>query len=914
MDVPHTQNTAPVLEFRCLYTSDLRRKQKRWQDGRLKFHTFNRRVMVYDDRSNFVGDTHWRNDYEFAEGEELGLERGGIMVEVGECVGKRDQDLTELVDKRVKDREERIAAKNASTPLRPQPSLNPHTPACSALLRPKSLNAVLGNPNGHYGKALMPNLSLFEQRKQENRDLNESERPTKRRKQDDTPPSKSGYAQSLMGTKLSLSSSLPPTSVSIRYEPFKSSIQRPPAETIDLTGDDELTRPHQRKDEKMVAKLSRKNPHKSPPSRSGYASNLTGASLNLKTPGSMSHERPLTSLGLNRRNLYPADDAGSSSAVETDSRMGEKDLEERPKREPQKEKEPAEKKSKLCFRNSQAVFRASSPPVVSRATSFSRSTIEDKGIEASLLCRLPDQPVSALRIKSRPRKMMMLMERPISRSSAPLKSSDNIQMAPGNLQALEPVVVPQKPVLSQATLRWDSTRNLQICEKRESVAQASYSNSSRIAMDAEETVEAVGFVSSKSSNLDFPATEHDLSDPHEPTQRIVEVPKVLSTSIISSSEGRNSIGGLPQESQMLPQMQKPRSPELPQQSTISSADATSSMLSTSVESLAADNKAKRLVRKACDNSITEVTRPNLPVPVNKIHRDVEVGGLEKIPSTQELDPSQNAETSPRKTPETRNIDTTPQPPSPGPNAITGPIDSPSIDVLDRNINGHVRKILSTHDEDTSIPTLEVRPKPPSLPAHYNSAIQSVTNHFRSTIKSSASPPEQTVEQQPMPQQPAPPASIIEAQKPEPMSSEVAVKSSPKLSPPMAERLASAAPQRVEDVGATTGQAIPAVLNIGPRPQPKLINPATRGPSIQMTASRTVNALVPAFNAPAMMPPPARTFTSPGRSLALNESGDGRVKEAAKEVTPGGPWSQESYDLFGTWRPPGRDRTASTVNG
>src|SRR6266536_4326989 len=82
MDVPQTQNTAPVLEFRCLYTQDLRRKQKRWQDGRLKFHTFNKRAMVYDERSNFVGDTHWREDSEFNEGEELELERGGILVEV----------------------------------------------------------------------------------------------------------------------------------------------------------------------------------------------------------------------------------------------------------------------------------------------------------------------------------------------------------------------------------------------------------------------------------------------------------------------------------------------------------------------------------------------------------------------------------------------------------------------------------------------------------------------------------------------------------------------------------------------------------------------------------------------------------------------------------------------------------------
>ncbi|KAH8793699.1 hypothetical protein F5882DRAFT_398257, partial [Hyaloscypha sp. PMI_1271] len=80
--------------------------------------------MVYDERSNFVGDTHWREDTTFDEGEELELERGGIMVEVGECVGTREQDISELVDKRVKEREGRVAAKiAASSPSRPHVSL-----------------------------------------------------------------------------------------------------------------------------------------------------------------------------------------------------------------------------------------------------------------------------------------------------------------------------------------------------------------------------------------------------------------------------------------------------------------------------------------------------------------------------------------------------------------------------------------------------------------------------------------------------------------------------------------------------------------------------------------------------------------------------------------------------------------------
>ena len=85
--VPQTQNTAPVFEFNCLYTHDLRRKQKRWQDGFLRYHTFNKRVMVYDVPRNFLGDLHWTSGDDLQEGDEMTLEKGGIMVEVSERIG-----------------------------------------------------------------------------------------------------------------------------------------------------------------------------------------------------------------------------------------------------------------------------------------------------------------------------------------------------------------------------------------------------------------------------------------------------------------------------------------------------------------------------------------------------------------------------------------------------------------------------------------------------------------------------------------------------------------------------------------------------------------------------------------------------------------------------------------------------------
>ena len=84
LGVQQTQNTAPVIDFACLYTHDLRRKQKRWQDGFLRYHTFNKRIMVYDDSRNFVGDAHWKAREELQDGDEVALEKGGVIVQVAE--------------------------------------------------------------------------------------------------------------------------------------------------------------------------------------------------------------------------------------------------------------------------------------------------------------------------------------------------------------------------------------------------------------------------------------------------------------------------------------------------------------------------------------------------------------------------------------------------------------------------------------------------------------------------------------------------------------------------------------------------------------------------------------------------------------------------------------------------------------
>lgn len=189
--------------------------------------------MVYDERGNFVGDLHWQREEEFDEGEEVQLERGGVIVQVMECVGRQEQDLSELLDKRAKEKEQRQArmimrpspaAASPTTPL-PVPRAQDHFQT-----RHRPLNHLLGTSTGHHGRALVPNESPFELRQKASDNANErtEPRPLKRRKRDVTPPSKMGYAQSLFGATLSLSA-VPLSSAPLRRP--ASSVYRPQSVT-----------------------------------------------------------------------------------------------------------------------------------------------------------------------------------------------------------------------------------------------------------------------------------------------------------------------------------------------------------------------------------------------------------------------------------------------------------------------------------------------------------------------------------------------------------------------------------------------------------------------------------------------------------------------------------------------------------
>jgi hypothetical protein len=184
LSVPQSQNTAPVLEFNCLYTHDIRRKQKRWQDGFLRFHTFNKRVMVYDVPRNFIGDAHWKAGVSLQDGDEVILEKNGVLVQVAESVGRTETDLTELRQSIRKESSE----KGSSSPMRPSRTPAPMPSGGGTVLKHRSLNALLGTPKGPIGKAALPTKSPFEERQASlgNQEVDEG-RPAKRQRIEQPP-------------------------------------------------------------------------------------------------------------------------------------------------------------------------------------------------------------------------------------------------------------------------------------------------------------------------------------------------------------------------------------------------------------------------------------------------------------------------------------------------------------------------------------------------------------------------------------------------------------------------------------------------------------------------------------------------------------------------------------------------------
>ncbi|KAM6524155.1 hypothetical protein FSOLCH5_004759 [Fusarium solani] len=197
-----TSNSVPtsalVVDFICLFTHDLKRKQKRWQDGVLKYHTFNKRIMVYDDRGHFIGDAHWQEGGDLDEGDEFELDRGAAIVQVSDRTGQREQDLTELLDKRAKDVERRRA--NAGTRTPGSTAASTRTPrndqSSHFQLRHRPLTDLVGGAS-RIGRAVISPHSPYEARKmaispgQQQDSPSEDARPSKRRRREESPPNNS---------------------------------------------------------------------------------------------------------------------------------------------------------------------------------------------------------------------------------------------------------------------------------------------------------------------------------------------------------------------------------------------------------------------------------------------------------------------------------------------------------------------------------------------------------------------------------------------------------------------------------------------------------------------------------------------------------------------------------------------------
>ena len=63
------------------------------------------RVMVYDVSGNFVGDTHWQNAESIQDGDELKLDKG-VIIQVAEETGRKEQDLSELLERKITGKED----------------------------------------------------------------------------------------------------------------------------------------------------------------------------------------------------------------------------------------------------------------------------------------------------------------------------------------------------------------------------------------------------------------------------------------------------------------------------------------------------------------------------------------------------------------------------------------------------------------------------------------------------------------------------------------------------------------------------------------------------------------------------------------------------------------------------------------
>ncbi|KAL3480436.1 hypothetical protein BJX99DRAFT_220229 [Aspergillus californicus] len=183
--VPATQGTAPVVKFRCLFTHDMRRKAKRWQDGFLRLHTFNKRVMVYDNTGYFIGDLHWRALEEIQDGDELELDKG-VLIQVCEPLERTETDISSLYKNKAQTSPTRPTEGTSSAVRSSTP--RPSIPSQQAS---RSLNDLLGIRKTPTPQLVSPYERRHRFRQPSTQHLHE--RPTKRQRTASPERNQSGY-------------------------------------------------------------------------------------------------------------------------------------------------------------------------------------------------------------------------------------------------------------------------------------------------------------------------------------------------------------------------------------------------------------------------------------------------------------------------------------------------------------------------------------------------------------------------------------------------------------------------------------------------------------------------------------------------------------------------------------------------
>jgi len=873
--------------------------------------------MVYDERSNYIGDTHWREDTAFDEGEELELERGGILVEVGECVGKRDQDLSELVDKRLKDREERAAAKGAaSSPSRPHPSLVRTSQATPGPLQHKPLNALLIS-TGHYGRAVIPITSPFEEKQrliQGNQDGPEDGRPAKRRKPNENAPSKSGYAQNLMGATLSLASSRPPSTPSIRYETVRArpNITEPPAPTVDLTSDNDEEevrgiatvkasvreeRPSKERRGKVQRKLKRS------PARNGYASNLTGASLTLSCPDKLPARQSKTTVPA-AVSIRPTRQESSESSAEIDEDSFD-DVESIATKLP-----AVQKSSKAATRKPVKSPKRTSTPALG---SSSPTTIDDHipTVEASYASnrkdgkprkRIPiieDQSSSPQLAELQTPKSTKRLRKPTIQKAPPAipaaKSSRILQKPPlRNSFTTVPTPEPSGPPASLLRIKSRPPRKMMMLMDRPTSRASDPIESLTSSRPELEPHRTSGLDSSEV----VPSQAMLHSDAFCQRQdEVIQTPlngqhmALSPENIFSSPEDR----GIDHQTidfllsrKNLPAKAKPvtEQDQTTPKSQDSNHDNQVELSRSGVEKTIQNGPASKFKKISELVSISPVERPEsfeapCPRDANQL-LDLNAKAKGERGNSATLGPALQTET-----------------------LAISPAVAPKCPVDTVAMKGDTERMLTKVSQ--SSPTMS------KLPEHFSNAIQAATDHFRAIIKSSAgssiqleaatvSWPDPAVEAEQTDLVP-----FLHDQKEHTASSDVVVKPSPgpniEIEHP--------------SIGLEQGKAWnDSAQKVADAPKTRLLNPATRGKSLQSIAANTVDSLAPAFSL--MPPPPAlqRTTTRPQKPLQRDVAAEERPPAGYEgNRTIVGPWSRESYDLFGSWLPPrGLVNVAQANNG